>query len=264
MTENNPHIILKTTDLSIGYSSKKAVTVIADHINLELRKGELIGLVGANGIGKSTLLRTLTTIQQPLKGRIELNGTSVEDYSGLDLAKAMSLVLTEQLMSKNLSVFELVALGRQPYTNWVGNLSEEDYSIIHTSIEQTNISELKHRKCFELSDGQLQKVMIARALAQDTNLIILDEPTTHLDMYHKAYILKLLQKLTKETNKTILFSSHEIDLAIQLCDTMVVMTSNGVVSETPSQLIKNGVFETLFPKDLIGFDHYTGSFRINK
>lgn len=262
MAETNKHIILKTENLSIGYKLKKETSVIANTINIELKQGELIGLVGANGIGKSTLLRTLTSLQQPLSGSIYLNEKSLDNYSSVELAKNMSLVLTEQLMSKNLSVFELIALGRQPYTNWVGNLSEDDISIINKSIEQTNLSELKHRKCFELSDGQLQKVMIARALTQDTDLIILDEPTTHLDMYHKAYILKLLQKLAKDTNKTILFSSHEIDLAIQLCDSMIVMTSSNVVYDSPCNLIEKGVFETLFPKDLIGFDKNTGSFRV--
>ena len=262
MSKDSKHTILKTKHLSIGYKTKKATSVITENINLELKEGELIGLVGANGIGKSKLLRTLSAIQQPLGGHIEINDLPLEEHTALDLAKTMSLVLTEQLMSKNLSVFELIALGRQPYTNWVGNLSEEDISEVHIAIEHTNLIDLKDRKCFELSDGQLQKVMIARALAQDTNLIILDEPTTHLDMYHKAYILKLLQKLAKETNKTILFSSHEIDLAIQLCDTMIVMTADKVVSDSPCHLIEQGVFETLFPKDLICFDKKTGSFRV--
>ncbi len=131
-------------------------------------------------------------------------------------------------------------------------------------MEQVNIDDLKTKKCFELSDGQLQKVMIARALAQDTDIIILDEPTTHLDMYHKAYILKLLQTLAKETQKTILFSSHEIDLAIQLCDKMIVMTEEGVVSESPCNLISKGTFDNLFPKDLIAFDNSSGSFRVKK
>ena len=246
MTVTSKHIILKTENLSIGYKSKKDTSVIASNINIELKQGELIGLVGANGIGKSTLLRTLTSIQQPLIGEIYLNEKNLENYSSIELAKTMSLVLTEQLMSKNLSVFELIALGRQPYTNWVGNLSENDISIINKAIDQTNLSDLKYRKCFELSDGQFQKVMIARALVQDTNLIILDEPTTHLDMYHKAYILKLLQKLVKDTNKTILFSSHEIDLAIQLCDTMVVMTANNVISNSPCNLIEKGILEVLY------------------
>jgi iron complex transport system ATP-binding protein len=264
MADKTQNIILKTTDLSIGYASKKAQTVVASNINIELNQGELVGLIGANGIGKSTLLRTLTNVQNPLKGHVLINEKSLSKYATLDLAKVMSLVLTEQMTSKNLSVFELVALGRQPYTNWVGNLSENDIAIINKALNQTNIENLKDKKCFELSDGQLQKAMITRALAQDTDLIILDEPTTHLDMYHKAYILKLLQKLAKETNKTILFSSHEIDLAIQLCDTLIVMTPNKVISDQPCKLIENGVFETLFPKDLIAFDQKTGSFRVKK
>ena len=264
MKEQNPHIILKTEDLSIGYTSKKVKTVVASQVNIKLNKGELIGLIGANGIGKSTLLRTLTNVQKPLSGDVFINEKSILDYNPLDLAKVLSLVLTEKIASKNLSVFELIALGRQPYTNWVGNLSEHDKSIIKQAILQTNIEDLQYKKCFELSDGQLQKVMIARALAQDTDLIILDEPTSHLDMYHKAYILKLLQRLAKETGKTILFSSHEIDLAIQLCDTLIVMNAGKVVSDQPCKLIQEGVFETLFPKDLISFDKETGSFRMMK
>lgn len=263
MKDSIKNIILKTENLSIGYTSKNKVSTIAKNINIELKQGELIGLVGANGIGKSTLLKTLSSIQLPLSGSIYLNKKPLKEYASVELAKNMSLVLTEQLMSKNLSVFEIIALGRQPYTNWIGNLSDEDISIINQTLEHTNLSDLKLRKCFELSDGQLQKVMIARALAQDTDLIILDEPTTHLDMYHKAYLLKLLQKLAKQTNKTILFSSHEIDLAIQLCDTMIVMTESKVTSDTPCNLISKNTFETLFPKDLITFDKKTGRFKAN-
>ncbi|WP_341215046.1 ABC transporter ATP-binding protein, partial [uncultured Wocania sp.] len=247
-----------------GYSTKKLQTVVASNINIELKKGELVGLIGANGIGKSTLIRTLTNVQKPLNGHIFINEKNISAYQAVDLAKVMSLVLTEQIASKNLTVFELIALGRQPYTSWIGNLSENDRTIINKSLTQTNIDDLKYKKCFELSDGQLQKVMIARALAQDTDLIILDEPTTHLDMYHKAYILKLLQKLAKDTNKTILFSSHEIDLAIQLCDKLIVMTNKEVVSDQPCNLIEKGTFNSLFPKDLIAFDVTTGSFRIKK
>ncbi|MCK0124270.1 ABC transporter ATP-binding protein [Gelidibacter sp. F2691] len=264
MSKQQHHMVLETKNLSVGYTSKKGTQVIADGINIALHKGELVGLVGANGIGKSTLLRTLTTVQKPLEGAIYINSKAISDYASVELAKQLSLVLTEPIASKNLSVFELVALGRQPYTNWVGNLSDTDLKIIEQTLQQTNIIALRDKKCFELSDGQLQKVMIARALAQDTDLIILDEPTTHLDMYHKAYILKLLQKLAQETGKTILFSSHEIDLAIQLCDTMIVMSNTEVVSGTPCQLIANGTFNTLFPEDLIAFDQTTGSFKVRK
>ena len=264
MKNETSHIILKAEQLSIGYKTKKIETVIASNINFELQKGQLIGLVGANGIGKSTLLRTLIKVQPELSGAISLNNKDLKSTSTLELAKQLSIVLTEPLTSKNLSVFELVALGRHPYTNWIGNLTENDTTTINNALSLVNISELKDKKCYELSDGQLQKVMIARALAQDTAIIVLDEPTSHLDMYHKAYILKLLQKLTKETGKTILFSSHEIDLAIQLCDTMIVMTKDQVVCDEPCHLISKGIFNSLFPKDLIVFDDKTGSFRVTK
>lgn len=256
------HIILKTESLSIGYTAKKAQTIVASNINIELFKGEFVGLIGANGIGKSTLLRTLSKVQPALGGTVLINDKNTTEYNSTELAKTLSLVLTEQIVSKNLSVFELVALGRQPYTNWVGSLSNNDVLVINIAISQTNIEDLKHKKCYELSDGQLQKVMIARALAQDTPLIILDEPTTHLDMYHKAYILKLLQKMAKDTNKTILFSSHEIDLTIQLCDKLIIMTDDKVVIETPENHIKEGNFNSLFPKELIVFDQNTNTFKI--
>ena len=226
---------------------------------LNLRKGNL---VGANGIGKSTLLRTLIKVQPALSGSISLNNKNINTTSTQDLAKQLSIVLTEPLTSKNLSVYELVALGRHPYTNWIGNLTDKDNTIVRESLAQVNITDLKDRRCYELSDGQLQKVMIARALAQDTDVIVLDEPTTHLDMYHKAYILKLLKKLTEKTGKTILFSSHEIDLAIQLCDTMIVMKANELYCDQPCNLISKGVFDTLFPEDLIVFDKTIGNFRI--
>ena len=264
MPEEKKNTILKAKNLSIGYKTKKGEAVISQNINFELEKGQLIGLVGANGIGKSTLLRTLIKVQPALSGTVLLNDVDLKSISSLDLAKQLSIVLTEVLTSKNLSVYELIALGRHPYTNWVGSLTSKDIEIVENAFKLVNISELRNKKCYELSDGQLQKVMIARALAQDTDIIVLDEPTTHLDMYHKAYILKLLQKLTKETGKTILFSSHEIDLAIQLCDTMIVMQKENVVYDQPCNLISQGVFESLFPDDLISFDNTSGSFRVKK
>lgn len=264
MNKDSNNIILKAQQLSIGYTTKKGDIVVASNVNFDLEKGQLIGLVGANGIGKSTLLRTLINVQPALSGSVFLNNKDLKTTTNLELAKQLSIVLTEPLSSKNLSVYELVALGRQPYTNWIGNLSQNDIAMTNKALELVNITNLKEKRCYELSDGQLQKVMIARALTQDTDIIILDEPTTHLDMYHKAYILKLLQKLTKDTGKTILFSSHEIDLAIQLCDSMIVMQNNNVVCDQPCNLIASGVFETLFPDDLITFDKHLGNFRVKK
>lgn len=264
MNNNKQHSILKAENLSVGYQSKKKKTVIALNINFELFPGELIGLVGANGIGKSTLLRTITQLQEPLEGFILIDKSPLKSYSNQLLATKLSLVLTDKSLSKNLTVFELVSLGRQPYTNWIGKLTEKDISIVNKALDQTQTLDLAQKKCFELSDGQLQKVLIARALAQDTPLIILDEPTTHLDMYHKAYILKLLQKIAKKANKTILFSSHEINLAIQLCDKMLVMTTENTFYNQPCKLIEQGVFQTLFPKDIVEFDTVSGSFVVKK
>ncbi|MEZ4882814.1 MAG: ABC transporter ATP-binding protein [Flavobacteriaceae bacterium] len=264
MASEEGHIILETQDLSVGYSYKKVDSVIAQKINFSIAKGELVGLVGANGIGKSTLLRTLTGMQSPLSGEVFLNEKKLKEYSSFQLATQLSVVLTEAPASKNLSVLEMVSLGRQPYTNWIGSLSKEDQKAIHFALEATETTSLAHRKCFELSDGQMQRVAIARALAQDTPIIILDEPTTHLDIYHRAYVLKLLKKLATETHKTIFFSTHEIDLAIQLTDKMLVMAKNETYFGEPCKLIEAGRFDSLFPKETIDFDGKTGRFTIRK
>ena len=238
--------------------------MVASNISFQLFEGELVGLVGVNGIGKSTLLRTLINLQPCLEGQISILGKGVKTYSSLELANILSVVLTEQPISKNLRVKELVALGRQPYTNWIGKFTKEDENLVMEALKKTDCLDYADKKCYELSDGQLQKVMIARAIAQDTNLILLDEPTTHLDMYHRASILKLLKSLAHSTKKTILFSSHEIDLAIQLCDRMIVMTPSEVVCDKPCKLIEQGVFDALFPNDVIDFDKSIGRFKIKK
>ncbi|SIQ56039.1 iron complex transport system ATP-binding protein [Maribacter ulvicola] len=161
-------------------------------------------------------------------------------------------------------MFELLALGRQPYTNWIGTLANKDISIINNSITLLELAPFLDKKCFQLSDGQLQRVLIARALIQDTDVILLDEPTTHLDLYHKVQILKLLQSIAHETNKVILFTSHEIELAIQLCDKMLILDGSENAFNEPCKLIKNKNFDSLFPADTISFDANTGSFRIKK
>ena len=252
--------ILQANKLSIGYTSKKEVTTIATDINISLNKGKLITLIGGNGIGKSTLLRTITAIQKPISGEVFLNEKNIFTIENSDLAQQQSLVLTDKLPSSNLSVWELIALGRQPYTNWIGTLSEEDFNKITTAIQLTNIEHLIEKKHHEISDGQLQKVLIARALAQDTDLIILDEPTTHLDLFHKVAVFKLLKKLANENNKCILFSTHDIDLAIQLSDEMIVMTEDFCVQDQPCNLIEKGVFDTLFKDEHIVFDKTYGKF----
>lgn len=260
--QNQDNFTLQTKNLSIGYFNKKGNHTVAKDLNFSLKKGELVGLVGSNGIGKSTLLRSLCKVQKILSGDIFVNDKNLKSFTFESLAETLSVVLTETPASKNITVGELVALGRQPYTNWLGTLAEDDKQHILQALEATEMSSFKNRKCYELSDGQLQRVLIARALAQDTPIIILDEPTTHLDLYHRASILKLLKNLTKTTGKTILFSTHEIDLAIQLCDQMLVMTPEESYFGDPCQLIEAGHFSKLFPKNLIDFDVEVGRFKI--
>ena len=259
---SNKKNILTTSHLSIGYKTKHAVIPIAENLNLNLQEGKLIALIGANGIGKSTLLRTITGIQKPLDGAVFLNDKKITSYTPLELAQNLSIVLTEKLPPSNLTVFELVALGRQPYTNWIGTLSDDDIEKVNTALELTQISHLAAKKHYEISDGQLQKVLIARALAQDTPLIILDEPTTHLDLLHKVGLFKLLKKLTHETGKCILFSTHDIDMAIQLSDEIIIMTPETVVQDEPCNLITKGSFNTLFKDEHIVFDAEKGKFMI--
>ena len=252
--------ILKTENLNIGYTSKKGKIDIASNINIELEAGKLITLIGGNGIGKSTLLKTITSIIPALSGEVYLSDKKIATYTPESLAQYLSIVTTEKLPTSNLTVSELIALGRHPYTNWIGNLTENDLNHIQNAINITNISHLQYKKYSEISDGQLQKVMIARALAQDTPLIILDEPTTHLDLFHKVAVFKLLKKLANENNKCILFSTHDIDLAIQLSDEMIVMSEEFCIQDQPCNLIEKGVFDSLFKDENIVFDKQYGKF----
>lgn len=263
MKESVKHMV-KIESLSVGYHQRKKDILVLEDISFEMHPGELIGLVGANGVGKSTLLRTLAGMQPQLNGNVFLNGLEMRSYNALELATLLSVVLTEAPASRNLTVYEFVALGRQPYTNWIDKLTLKDKEKVDWALEQTETAVLAHKRCYELSDGQMQRAAIARALAQDTKIILLDEPTTHLDLYHRAYIVSLLKRLSEEQQKTILFSTHEIDLAIQISDKILVLSETGYDFGTPDGLIKAGCFATLFPEDTIEFDPSSGRFTIKK
>lgn len=248
----------------MGYQTGNQVSVIAKNLNFALSPRELTAIVGINGIGKSTLLRSLGNVQPKLSGDILIKTRALESMTDLELSKRISVVLTEPLASKNLSVNELISLGRQPYTNWIGRFNEEDQINIENAIDEVGLGMLREKKCFELSDGQLQKAMLARALAQNTPVLLLDEPTTHLDLYHKVQILKLLQKITEDKAKTVVFTTHEIELAIQLCDKILILGQDQHYFGAPSELIEAGHFNNLFPKEVISFDADSGSFKIQK
>jgi len=263
LSENLSNTIIQASDLSIGYKTGKKAIHVAENIDLSLYKGNLVCILGKNGIGKSTLLRTLTKVQPKLSGKIVLGGQNLETITNTELAKKMSLVLTERIPENNLSVYELIALGRQPYTNWVGSLTDDDYGHIDSAIAQTNIKGIIHKKYHELSDGQLQKVMIARALAQNTEIITLDEPTAHLDIHNKIEIFNLLKELTQELHKTILISTHEIHIALQIADELWLMNENGILSGKTQTLIENRSVAKLFSSDLVTFDLKSKQFIIN-
>jgi len=263
MEQKTSNIILQVNDLSIGYRNKKNITCVADKIDLSLPKGSMVCILGKNGIGKSTLLRTLCKVQPKLSGEIKIGQQKIEGISNAELAKKMSLVLTERIPENNLTVFELIALGRQPYTNWVGSLTDDDHIYIQQAIQKTNIEEIIHKKHFELSDGQLQKVMIARALSQDTEIITLDEPTAHLDIHNKIEIFTLLKNLSKELHKTVLISTHEIHLALQLADELWLMKENGITAGKTEDLIADKSVAQLFTSDLVKFDLKSKQFIIH-
>lgn len=254
MTTASPTYIIETKNLSIGYRFKKKNLVLAQPINIDIKKGELVGIIGANGVGKSTLLRTLCKLQPALSGEILIDQTPLSFYSPKSLAQKVSVVLTEKPVSTNLTVEELIALGRQPYTNWIGTLHSHDFQQIQQAMQATHTEELKNKKCFELSDGQLQSVLIARAIAQDTPLILLDEPTTHLDIQNRIRVLLLLKNLIVDTQKSILFSTHEIELALQICDKIILIKKEEVIFDTPDNLIDKHYINNLFSEKFILFD----------
>jgi iron complex transport system ATP-binding protein len=256
--------VLTTENLSIGYRTKKAHHIVASDIDLSIEKGKLVTVLGKNGIGKSTLLRTIAKVQKPLNGNVFINNKNLETYAYQELATALSMVLTERLPESQLTVFELVALGRQPYTNWIDKLSDIDLEKVNWALDETEIHHLKHKRFYELSDGQLQRVLIARALAQDTEIIILDEPTAHLDLHHTIKIFSLLKKLTEKTSKTIIMSYHEVNLSIKFADEIILFTDAKIYTGTPNELINNNSFDNLFPSEIINFNRNLKQFIINK
>lgn len=255
---------LQTHGLTVGYRHKNNTLAVASQISMTLSAGELVALVGINGSGKSTLLRTLAGLQSPLQGKISLLGRSKDDFTPNELAQQLSVVLTNQVISKNLSVLELVSLGRQPYLNWIGKLSSFDKQQIEEALKATDCYSYQDKKCYELSDGQLQRVLIARALAQDPAIMILDEPLSHLDLHHKAALLKLLKSIARTRGTTILYATHDIEHSLALCDHIMVLQDGNAIIGKPETLMDQGVFNRLFPSKHISFDTSTGRFSIDK
>ena len=255
---------LETRDLAIGYRRRRKDDIrLAQGLNLVLRRGKLVGLLGANGTGKSTLLRTLARMREPLAGRVLLAGQDVNALSPLALARRLSIVLTLAPQPRLMNGYALVAMGRHPHSDWLGRLSAADHEAVAWAIESVSAGDLADMPLAELSDGQRQKLMIARALAQDADIMLLDEPTAYLDLPRRVEIMQLLKQLARAAARAILVSTHDLDLALRSCDELWLLSDAGIATGAPEDLVLDGGLGKTFSAAGIAFDKRIGSFVVD-
>lgn len=246
-------------DVATGYGRK----AVAEHIAAEIRSGELTCLIGPNGAGKSTLLRTLAGFLPALAGRVMLAGKPLSDYTPKELARLVSIVLTANSDIPNLSAGDVVTLGRSPYTGFWGTLGDDDRKIVDEALRLTATEHLRHRMINTLSDGERQKVMIAKALAQQTPVILLDEPTAFLDFPSKISMMRLLRNLAHDLGKTVFLSTHDLTIALQLADTIWLSDDSGnIVSDTPRSLVDSGILQKIMSDECITIDAESMTVRV--
>ncbi|MEM9953088.1 MAG: ABC transporter ATP-binding protein [Chloroflexota bacterium] len=251
-------IILEIHNLAIGYPKH----TVATNIKQSLIAGELVCLIGPNGAGKTTLMRTLAGMLSPLAGQVSLLGDDIRKIDARTLAQRLSIVLTDRVDVGLLTGYALVAIGRHPYTDWTGSLSHDDEAMVRWAVSAVGADDLAPRPLAELSDGERQKLMIARALAQDPALMILDEPTAFLDLPRRVEVMQLLRKLARETDRAILLSTHDLDLALRHADRIWLMPKGQALTVgAPEDLVLSGAFEKAFRSEGVQFDPRTGSFR---
>ena len=252
-------MLLQTNNLSIGYGNY----VVQKNLTLSAQDGQLICLIGTNGSGKSTLLRTLSGLQKPLHGTVALQENNMSKLSATKRSFLLSFVLTDTIYEENMTVRDLVAMGRFPHTNWMGYLNPKDKKIVSTAIEQVSLSHKENCYLNEISDGEKQRAIIAKALTQDTPLVLLDEPTAHLDLPNRIGIMLLLRKLSVNLRKTFILSTHELDLAMQMADRIWLMTPFGMEVGLPEDLMLSQKFQQAFGNESFHFDEKDGHFSVN-
>ncbi|MBX3014715.1 MAG: ABC transporter ATP-binding protein [Caldilineaceae bacterium] len=257
--------LLSTQQLAVGYHLAGRTTTVLDMINVALQPGELTCLIGPNGAGKSTLMRTLAGMQPPLAGRVRLGEQDLQRLPPAQVAQTLAVVLTERVEVGNLSAYALVALGRHPYTDWRGRLREADEHIVRQAITTVGATHLAARPVSELSDGERQKVMIARALAQEPTVLLLDEPTAFLDLPRRVEMMQLLHTLARERQRAILLSTHDLDLALRIADRLWLLPAGGPLTVgMPEELAFNGALAQAFRSEGVEFDSEQGAFRIHR
>jgi iron complex transport system ATP-binding protein len=257
-----PNSILDLHDLCVGYPGPhRTRTVVSSGINLSLRSGELVCLLGPNGAGKSTLLRTIAGMQPPLQGKVLLGGRDIHSLPKRELARMLSVVLTERILAGMLTSYEVIALGRSPHTGWSGALRDEDHAIVEESIRAVEAAHLANRYVNELSDGERQKVMLARALAQEPVVMILDEITAFLDLPRRIEIMRILRDLAHKRDRAIVVSTHDLDLALANADRVWLLPKGApLVAGTPEDLVLSGHFSSVFTGEGVTFDEEAGTF----
>lgn len=259
-------IVLTAESLSIGYRRGASLRPIAQQLNLTLRQGELVALLGPNGAGKSTLLRTLAGLHSPLAGRVLLGERDLSRLSLPERARLLGVVLTDRVDSGAFQAREVVALGRYPYTGWAARLSPEDHEVVEWALRAVDGAALADRPLSHLSDGERQKIMIARALAQQPQVIILDEPTAYLDLPRRVEIMHLLRSLARTTDCAILLSTHDVELALRISDQMWLLADGKMRIGAPEDLVLDGGFARAFISGMHGtvFEPETGTFAMQR
>jgi iron complex transport system ATP-binding protein len=252
---------IEANELKIGYRiGRSAMHQVGPVIQAKALTGELVAMIGPNGIGKSTLLKTIARLQSPISGKLYINGQPLHDIENHAFSTTISFVSTEQVKAAHLTVHQMVALGRFPYTNWFGDLTKQDKEIVEESIDLVNIRSLKDKPVDELSDGERQRAMIARAIAQDTQIILLDEPTAFLDIPNKHVIVHLLSRIAREKQKTVVFTTHDLNIALSEADKIWLLDKDQLKEGAPEDLILDGAFSDIFGNNLM-FDWQSGIYK---
>lgn len=252
--------MIELHDITLGYGSRTLI----EGVETRFERGSMIALLGRNGTGKSTLLRAIARLQEVMKGVIMVEGKPLAELSQAELARLVSFVTTERIDVEALTAYDLVAIGRSPYTGWMGRLTDKDHEAIKRAMVIAGVQHMAERRVSTMSDGECQRVMIARALAQDTPIILLDEPTAFLDLPNRYELCTLLGRLAHEEKKCVIFSTHELDIALSLADSIALVDSPRMVHLPTKEMIVSGNIERLFDSDYVSFDAENHSIRLRK